>query len=83
MIPDPQDMNSGQWTIDGRGLHLFSLAERGPLGGGGGGSSRCYRTLSMGCSEIRPVTVQNREFPPLRPMYPLTFDNKVRLPQEV
>ena len=41
MIPDPQDMNSGQWTIDGRGLHPFSLAERGPLGGGGG-SSRCY-----------------------------------------
>ena len=37
MIPDPQDMNSGQWTIDGRGLHPFSLAERGPLGGGGGG----------------------------------------------
>ena len=36
MIPDPQDMNSGQWTIDGRGLHPFSLAERGPLGGGGG-----------------------------------------------
>ena len=82
MIPDPQDMNSGQWTIDGRGLHPFSLAERGPLGGGGG-SSTCYRTLSMGCSEIRPVTVQNREFPPLRPMYVLTFDNKVRLPQEV
>ena len=80
MIPDPQDMNSGQWTIDGTGLHPFSLAERGPLGGGGG-SSRCYRTL--GCSEIRPVTVQNREFPPLRPMYVLTFDNKVRLPQEV
>ena len=37
----------------------------------------------MGCSEIRPVTVQNREFPPLRPMYVLTLDNKVRLPQEV
>ena len=37
----------------------------------------------MGCSEIRPVTVQNREFPPLRPMYVLPFDNKVRLPQEV
>ena len=83
MIPDPQDMNSGRWTIDGRGLHPFSLAERGPLGGGGGGSSRCYRTLSTGCSQIRPVTVQNREFPPLRPMYVLTFDNKVRLPQEV
>ena len=32
--------------------------------GAGGGSSRCYRTL--GCSEIRPVTVQNWEFPPLR-----------------
>ena len=82
MIPDPQDMNSGQWTIDGRDLHLFSLAERGPLGGGGG-SRRCYRTLSMGCSEIRPVTVQNREFPPLTPMYVLTCYNKVRLPQEV
>ena len=82
MITDPQVINSGQWTIDGRGLHPFSLAERGPLGGGGG-SSRCYRTLSMGCSEIRPVTVQNRELRPLRPMYVLTFDNKVRLPQEV
>ena len=76
MIPDPQDMNSGQWTIDGRVLHPFSLAERGPC-------SRCYRTLSMSCSEIRPVTVQNRKFPPLRPMYVLTFDNKVRLTQEV
>ena len=40
MIPDPQDMNSGQWTIDGRGLHPFSLAERGPLGGGGGGQQQ-------------------------------------------
>ena len=36
MIPDPQDMNSGQWTINGRGLHPFSLAERGPFVGGGG-----------------------------------------------
>ena len=39
MIPDPQDLNSGQWTIDGRGLHPFSLAERGPLGGGGGAAA--------------------------------------------
>ena len=37
----------------------------------------------MSCSEIRPVTVQNREFPPLRPMYVLTFDNKVRLADEL
>ena len=36
MIPDPRDMNSGQWTS----LHPFSLAERGPLGGGGGGQQQ-------------------------------------------
>ena len=36
MIPDPQDMDSGQWTIDGRGLLPFSLAEGGPFGGLGG-----------------------------------------------
>ena len=49
----------------------------------GAGGAAAGATGTLGYSEIRPVTVQNREFPPLRAMYVLTFDNKVRLPQEV
>ena len=43
MIPEAQDMNSGQWTIDGRGLTLLSNVST-YIGLSGGNSRFCTVT---------------------------------------